>query len=159
MAVISSIIAAVGVAAGVAGTVMQMRAAKRSEAAQRRAESIREAQSNLESRREKRSVARQALIARASALSNAEAQGAMGGSGIEGGLAQIGAQGRQTGAAINQNMQLGAGMFAANRDIASANSAAAFGSGISSLGGALVNNAGTLGRIGNYFTGTSTAGA
>lgn len=159
MAAISSIVAAVGVAAGIAGTVTQMRAAKKSEAAQKRAEALREAQMNLESRREKRSVARQAMIARASAVSNAEAQGGMGGSGLEGGLAQITAQAGTVRAASDQNLQLGNGMFAANRDIASANSMAAFGSGISSLGGALVSNSETIGRIGGYMFGNPTARA
>ena len=152
MAAFSTLIAAVGVAAGIGGTIVQMQAAKKQEKAARRAENIREAQMNLESRREKRSVARQALVARAQALTSAETQGGVGGSGLAGGLAQIGSQAGQVSSAIDQNTQLGAGIFQANRDISAARSREAFGSGISSLGGALVNNSETLGRLGTYAT-------
>lgn len=153
MAAFTTIIAGIGVAAGIAGTVMQMQGQRKAAKAQERAERIRESQSNLETMREQRQARRQALIARATALSNASSQGADSGTGLQGGYGQVQGEVGNTLVASNQNRELGSAMFAANRDYARAQSQASFGSGISSLGGALVNNAGTIGRIGSYFTG------
>lgn len=150
MAAFSSIIGAIGVAAGIGGTVMQMQGARRAQKGEERAEQIRRSQMHLESQRERRNIVRQAMVARAQAVSSAESQGAMDGSGLAGGLAQVTAQGGRAVTAVNQNTDLGNQMFSANRMISSGNSMSAFGSGISSLGGALVNNSATLGRLGNY---------
>ena len=152
MVAFTTLIAAAGVAAGIAGTAMQVSGQNKANKAAKRAESIREAQMNLESARQRRDVIRKMNLARAEAVSSAETQGTSSSSGLSGGLASIGAQGGSATLAINQNQQLGAEMFAANRQAASGNSMASFGNGLSSLGGALVNNASTIGKIGTYYS-------
>lgn len=156
MAAFSTMIAAAGVGLGLAGTAVQYAGQKKAQAGAERAEKIRQAQMTIEGTRERRSIVRQAVAARAAALSNATSQGAQDSSGLSGGLAGITAQAGQAATASNQNEGLGTGMFAANRQISQGQSQASTGSGISSLGGALVQNASTIGRVGNYFTGRQT---
>lgn len=153
MAAISTIVAGIGIAAGVAGTVVQMKGAKDAQKGQERAEKLRQQQMELEAQRERRNIIRQTLQARATALSNASAQGAEGGSGLQGGYGQIQSQGGNAMIATNENQAIGQQMFSAQRQISRGNSMSATGSGISSLGGALVQNSDTIGRIGNYAFG------
>lgn len=153
MAAFSSVIAAAGIAAGAVGTGLQVVGQRKAQKGAERAERLREAQMNLETNRSNRQILRQTLAARATAISNASAQGAMEGSGLQGGLSQIQSQGTSATLASNQNREIGAGMFGANRQISQGNSLSATGSGLSSLGNGLVNNSETIGRIGNYFTG------
>ncbi len=108
---------------------------------------------NLEAMRQRRQVIRNALRARSVASVNATAQGAGSGSGLQGGFGQIGQGAGENMVGINQGTEIGAGIFSANRDSYSAQSLVAFGGGLSSFGGALIDNAPTLGRIGTYATG------
>lgn len=153
MAAFSTLIAAAGLAAGAAGTAIQVAGSRKAQKGAERAERIREAQANIENQRSNRNIIRQTIAARATALSNATGQGAQDSSGLAGGLAQISGQGGSAILANEQNMGLGAGMFAANRMISQGNSMSSFGSGLSSLGNGLVNNSETIGRLGNYAFG------
>lgn len=156
MAAFSSIIAGAGLALGAAGTAIQFAGQRQAQKGADRAEAIRRAQMEIESQRERRGIIRQAVQARAAALSNATAQGAAEGSGLSGGLSQITSQAGQASTASFQNQGLGVNMFNANRQISSGQSQASFGSGLSSLGGGLVNNSQTIGRLGNYAFGISS---
>lgn len=153
MAAISTIIAGIGVAAGLAGTAVSVGAANASAEASKSAERLREKQMNLELARQRRQAIRASLRARSEALTNATAQGAQGGSGLPGGYGQIGQQTGSNLQGISQAGEIGAGIFEANRDSASAQSLAAFGGGISSFGDAIVNNATTIGRVATYASG------
>lgn len=153
MAAFSSIIAGVGLAAGLAGTAVQYVGQKQAQKGAEKAERLREAQMNLDNQRSRRQIIRQAVSARAASLSGATAQGAQDSSGLVGGQQQITSEAGQSILSNRQNQQLGQGMFSANRQISAGNSLASAGSGISSLGGAFVQNSETIGRIGNYFTG------
>lgn len=153
MAAFSTLIGAAGAAATAVGVGAQVFGMVRAQKGEKRAEQIRKAQMDLESQRERRSVVRQANVARAAALSNATAQGAQDGSGLAGGQAQISGQAGTAISATNQNQQLGGQMFSANRMISSGNTMSSIGSGIQSLGGALVQNSQTIGRLGNYALG------
>lgn len=157
MAAFSSIIAAAGLAAGAAGSAIQFAGQRKAQAGAEKAERLREAQMNLENARSRRQIVRQALVARGQALTGATAQGAQDSSGALGGQQQITSESGQSTLAVNQNQQLGQGMFSANRQISAGNSQASFGSGLSSLGGGLVQNSEIIGRIGNYAFGTRTA--
>ncbi len=140
-------ISGIGLGANIIGGVMQTNAAKKAEAA-------REKQMNLDAARQRREVARQAIIARSVALSNATNQGASQGSGLPGGYGQItGEAGRQT-VGINQNQEIGSDIFAANRAYYTASGITGFGSGLTSIGGAIMNNAGTINRLGTYYFGS-----
>ena len=151
MAAISTIIAGIGLALGAVGTAVSVSGASQAADASKRSEKLREQQMNLESARQRRQVIRNSIRARAMSLNSATAQGASTGSGIQGGYGQIGSDTASNIQGINQGQQIGAGIFSANRDSAGAQELAAFGQGLGSLGGAVVNNAETLGRIGTYF--------
>lgn len=153
MAAISTIIAGIGLAAGLAGTAVQVAGAGAASRASARAEKLREKQMNLESARQKRQIMRSALRARASALNSATAQGATGGSGLQGGYGQIGQGAGDNLLGVNNAQEIGAGIFKANIDSAGAQSLVAFGGGLSSLGGSLIDNSSTLGNITRYLTG------
>jgi hypothetical protein len=154
MAALSTIIGAVGLGLAAAGTVTQMVASGQQAAASRRQEVLRRRQMDLESSRQRRGVVRQALRARSMALIAGSEQGASQGSGLAGGLAQIGNQATSNMQGINQANEIGVGMFQTNQQITGAQELASFGGGLSSLGGSLMGNSETLGRLGQYFTRT-----
>lgn len=171
MAVFSTIIAAVGVAASIAGTVVayqgaqkQAKAQKQALAAQQRAENIREQQMEVDATRKRRQMIREQQVARAQALQTSVNQGADSSSVLGGVYGGIGGQTGVNVLGVEQNREMGRGIFSANRDATAANirgaagaSQAAMGNAISSLGGALVSNSGTIGRIGTYMFSPRTA--
>jgi len=164
MAVFSAIMIGIGLAVSVAGMAMgyagaqkQAKAQKQAIAAQREAEQARKRQMDLEAQRKRRDQVRQMQIARAQAVNNATNQGARSSSSLQGGLAAITAQGNQNILAIDQNQIIGGQIFDANMKAsyayeraADGGSMMAMGQGISSLGGMLTRNAGTIGRIGGW---------
>lgn len=152
MAAFSSIVTGLALAATAVGTVTQVNAANQAAKASQRAERLRERQMELESNRQRRQIVRNMIRARAQALATTTAQGASGGSALGGAYGQIGQQAGENLVGVNQGQQIGAGIFQANRDIAGAEALAAFGGGISSLGGALFSNAESIGRIGQFLT-------
>lgn len=139
MAVFSSIIGAVSAIAGVVGTAVSVVGAMQQNKAAKKAEALRERQMNLEAQRERRTAIRQAQVAQATAISNAANQGGTGGSGIAGGLSQISNQMNQNITATNQNQEIGAGIFQANRQISSAQTLQSIGSGITGFGNAFAS--------------------
>lgn len=153
MAALTTIIAGIGVAAGLAGTAMQVSAASQAADASKRAERLRERQMNLESNRQRLAAIRASLRARSAALTSATAQGAASGSGLQGGYGQIGQATGENIVGVNQAQEIGAGIFTANRDSATAQSLVAFGGGLSSLGGSLIDNSATIGRVATYASG------
>lgn len=156
MAAITAIVAAVGVAASVAGTVMGVVAQNKQAGAQEKAEKLREQQMNLEAERKQRQIRREQIIARSQAVSNATAQGAGEGTGLQGAFGQISQVAGSQSVATEQNRQIGAGIFQANAEGARAGGMAATAQGINSLGGAIISNYGTFGRVGQYASGQQT---
>lgn len=172
MALISTIVAGIGIAASVAGSVVSYRAQQSQArqqraavavqaAAQERVEQNRVTQMNLDASRRKREVFRQQQLARAAALSTAAAQGAQDGSGVGGAFGGIAGQSGVNYLGISQNQEIGNNIADANRmsrgannayNLAGASGGASLGGAISSLGGAFVKNAGTIGQIGTYFS-------
>lgn len=140
-----------GVAMSAAGTKKTVSAQGDMAAASTAAENAREQQMQLEAARKQREIIRTGIIARANAVSTASSQGASYGTGLEGSLAQYTGQ---EAAGINTNQRalgLGEDIFQANRDYASAQSRAATGQGMSSLGGQLLANNVAIGKIGSLF--------
>lgn len=164
---ISAIVAGVGIAASIAGTAVaytgaqaQAKAQKQALAAQQQAEEERKKAMNLDAMRKKREQIRQMQIARSQALATTNAQGASDGSGLEGAYGGISGRVGDNTLGIQQNQEIGNNIFAANSrynaaqsDYASAGASVSMGSGLSSIGGMLMNNAGTIGKIGSYFSG------
>ncbi len=150
---LSGVAGTVGAIGGLVGTAMQYKGARDAAEASEKAEALRQTQMGLESARNRRQIIRQAVVARGDALTAATAQGASGGSGLQGGLAQIGAEANTAGVATNQNQALGNQMFTANRQLSRAQTLQSMGSGVSSLAGSLVKNQGAIGRVGAYAVG------
>lgn len=142
------LIAVVGVITSAAGTVAQIAGQSEAASASRRAEELRRKQMDLQATRERRNalreaIARQAEIESAGVAANASYGSSVAGAvgGVSGALAS-----RQQG--INVGQEIGAGIFDANAQAASGQSMSMFGSGLSSLGGTIINNAATIKRIG-----------
>ena len=149
-----------GLATQGVSAVMQADARKDATAASRRAERLREQQMQLESQRKQRELIRQEQNARDIALSRSVAQGA--GQGDQASSSLFGAYGQIQGAlgrASNteeQNLDIGAGIFSANRDLASAQGDVATWEGVGKFGQSLVSNSQMIGKIGNNLFGEST---
>jgi hypothetical protein len=113
----AAVATAVGVGASLLGGYQQLQGQRMMIKAQQRAEKLRERQMNLQAMRERREVIRNSILARSTALATTTAQGAaaQGSSALGGAYGQIGGDaGRQT-VAINQNQEIGKGIFKANR--------------------------------------------
>lgn len=139
MAALSTIIAGIGVAGSIGGTLMQYSGMKKAEEAQQR-------MADLEAKRQSREQYRQAQIARAQALSAGVSAGAQDSSSVRGGMGSATSQAAYNVQGIQNSREIG-------RQISAGNQMANMGGMISSLGGAVVNMSGTLGRIGEYVAG------
>lgn len=130
--------AAISLGSAAVGGYLQYKGQKTMIQAQQKAERLRERQMNLQAMRERREVVRNAILARATALATTTAQGASatGSSALMGAYGQIsGDRGRQT-VAINQNQEIGAGIFKANRQYFAGSKTAGLGSAVSGVGAA-----------------------
>lgn len=133
----------------------QYEARKDQTAASIRAENLREEQMRNENIRKQRELIRQQQNARAIALSRSVSQGAGQGEGASSSL--FGAYGQVQGAygrASNteeQNLDIGAGLFSANRDIAKAGGEIATYEGAGKLGSILTTNALTIAKVGTQI--------
>lgn len=160
-------IESIGLAIGIGGlatqgvsAVMQYDARKDATAASQRAERLREQQMQLETQRKQREIIRQQQNARALALSRSVGQGA--GQGEDASSSLFGAYGQIAGAAgrasntEEQNMDIGAGIFSANRDLAKAQGDIATWEGVGKFGSSLVSNSQMIGKVGNSLFGSDT---
>ena len=131
--------AAVTAVASIAGGYLQYKGQQQQTAALQKAERLRERQMNLQAQRERRDAIRQAMAARATALATATSQGASaaGSSALGGAYGQIqGEAGRQV-LAVNQNQEIGKGIFKANRAYSQGTLTSGFGSMIGNTGKAI----------------------
>lgn len=151
MAAISSIIAGVGLAASIAGTTVGYMGQAQAQRGAEKAERTREQAMNLDATRQRRRIIREQLQARSMALTNATAQGAQGGSGLQGGYGQIAGQTNTNIQGVNQQQELGAQIFSANREQVRGNSMANLGAGLKALGSDLYSSAGSIDRVGSYL--------
>jgi len=149
---LAGVLGTAGTVAGLAGTGMQVVGTIQANKEAERQAMLQKAQMNMEATRQKRQIIRQATLARSSALVNAEAQGASSSSGLAGGLSQIGAEQGSNLAGVNASQDIGNAMFDSNARAAQAATLSSIGSGVSSLGGALVKNQNELARLGVYST-------
>jgi hypothetical protein len=172
MPVISSIVAAAavaGVGLSVAGTLTNMSAAAKANAAQKQviageqaAEAQRQKAMELDARRRQLETFRNVQRSRSLALTNATNQGAQQGSGLQGGYGQIAGEGGTNLLGINQGLEVGRDLFSisgqisqAKMRLADAGQQASLGSGLSSLGGSIMNSLGTFSKISSGWGGTT----
>ena len=126
--------AAGGMLLGVVGQAFGLIGGLKTAKAEKKAEKLREQQMNLEAARKKRENIRTALISKAEVTSNAVANGAGDSSALEGGIAGIQNQANRQNVAVEQDRQIGAGIFKQNRKAAAGRSLAGIGEGIASMG-------------------------
>jgi hypothetical protein len=131
--------AAITAVASIAGGYLQYKGQQQQTAALQKAERLRERQMNLQAQRERRDAIRQAMAARATALATATSQGASaaGSSALGGAYGQITGEANRQILAINQNQEIGAGIFKANRQYSQASLTTGFGSMVAGVGGAV----------------------
>ena len=165
MGIIAAVTAIAGIGASVYGAQQSASASRNAAAAtqqqvaaQQKQEDLRKRQMELEARRRSLEITRQQQRARSLALTNATSQGGQLGSGLQGGYGQISGQANTQQLALGQNLSIGQQMFGFGQDIsnsriayANSQSQAAFGSGLSSLGGALINSLGPINRLSAGF--------
>jgi hypothetical protein len=141
-----------GIGSSLAGTAMGFIGQKKQHAAMEKAEKARERQMLLDAQRQRRQIVRESIMARSTALANATAQGAEGGSGVQGGMAQIAADAARGLTYTNQSESLGQTIFSANREASRGATLASAGSGLVSLGGMIQDSAPAFGRLTEYYS-------
>ncbi len=165
MAAFTTALAVAGIGLSAAGAYENYQGAKGQAAASKqmaelemRQEAVRKQAMELQAKRQSMEVVRNAQRARSLALTNATAQGANQGSGLVGGYGQISGQTGVNLLGISQNLSFGAQMFDLNAQIsqqkmayADAGSKMALGSGLSSLGGTLLNNLRAINSLSKGF--------
>lgn len=164
------IVGAVGLGLSVFGAIEKYQGAQKQTAAQiqevkdeQQQDKVRQQAMEVQARRQQMEAFRNQQRARALALNNATSEGAQFGSGLQGGYGQISGQTNTNLLGISQNLQSGNQMFALNQDISNQKIAYAqaggqinTGSGLSTLGGAMLSSMGTLKTLGvNSSTGGS----
>lgn len=129
-------------------------------AEQRRAEELRKQQMELDAARRRREIVRKQIAARAVAQATATAQGAgqAGSSALPGAYGGISSKTNTDILGVDQNEEIGGKLFDINGNIsnlyrqsAQYQSNEATYKGLFSLGGAMVNSAETIGKVGGYF--------
>lgn len=159
-----STIAVVGVATAAAGTVMsyqgsqkQAEAVQQQVALEQQMEQERKKQMELDAMRRKRELIRRSVAAHSYAVAQTTAQGA----GAPGSSALGGAEGGISGRTgtdelgINQNLEIGENLFGLNYNLlgtkqqyAEGQTTSSLGSGLYSLGGTILQNAGSIYKVG-----------
>jgi hypothetical protein len=141
------------------GSKQNAAAQEKALAAQQETENLRQQQMNLDAARKKREIVRASMQARSAALATTTAQGVagQGGSSLQGAYGSIAGRTGVNWLGVDQNQQIGNSIFASHQNqleaykqAASAQSTMALGAGLSSLGGAILSNAGTIGKVGTY---------
>lgn len=154
-----------GLALGTVGMVQQQKGMKKASEAQayaiaeqQKAEALRKQAMNLDASRRKREMVRNQVAAMGKAESIATNQGSQLGSALPGAYGGISGRTGVNVQGVNQNVELGQGIFDANaaasdqyRAAALAGGSAATGTGLASLGGMLLNNFQQIGQIGSWF--------
>jgi len=174
-------IMAIGTGLDLFGKVLGMGAAKKEAALNKQAAqyNMQIAQNEMKVEEQKRNAMRldasrkqienirSAQLARSMAVNNAVNQNAQFGTGLSSGLAQITGRANWNAEGIESNLEIGENIFGINKTIgdlkvakaalgpkyADAQEQAAMGQGLSSLGGSLVKNGGTIGSLGQTFFG------
>ncbi len=160
-----SLVGAIGLGISAAGSIMgytaQQKMVRAQTQASKKAENSRQQQMQLEAANQRRQSVREAIVARSMGLAAGTNAGAQYGSGVQAATGQAIAQGAQNQQVTNSSEILGSRVFSANRQYFNATqkgeAGMAFGQGLSALGGALVNNSGTIDRLGTYFGSSKTS--
>lgn len=147
-------IAAVGVGTQIYGASKAADANEQAIAAQQHSEQIKLQANAIDADRRRRQFVREGVIARASALSTTTNQGANQSSGLQGAYGQIAGRTSFGISGVDIAQATGLELFNANQDLFQAKQAgnqaamvSGIGSGLTSLGGAIVGNIGPIDRV------------
>ena len=148
-----AVIAAIGLAVSAVGVGVSVYGQMKQQEAAEKAEALRKKQMELEAARRRREIAREAMRARAESLAAATAQGAAsaGSSALGGAYGQIAGRAGLSMQAVNQNQQIGAGIFDANRELATGETWTAFGNSATNFGGQIMANAEEIHNTGKSY--------
>ena len=169
MPIVAGIIGAIGLATSAIGLFQANNAQNRATRVQsqisaqsQQVEKQRELQMHLDAMRLRREAIRQMVVTRSQALSNATLAGAGDSSGLQGGLSQESAKGRQNVLGIYTNEDIGKEIFQRNEAISQlgtqlnqAQADVQAGQGLFNLGSSILGSATTVARIGtSLFSGS-----
>lgn len=154
LAVIGMGLSALGVGTSFFGSLMGNDANQDLVSAQQKAEKLRYQQMQADAERKRRQAIRQGIIQQHQAVSNTVLQGAGESSGAYGAAGQVNQEVGWNVAGVNIAEHFGKGIYEANQqalaakgEIANAETIKSFGSGLSSLGGAMLGNMGTINSL------------
>lgn len=145
-------IAIAGLSLAAAGTAVTVSGQAQASSAQQKAEQIRKRAANLDLMRKKREAIRNAQFAAAQSQVVATNQGAQFGSVLPQAEAGIQSQLNYNEKGLSQDRDIGNRLATQNSKIAQGQGTASIGQSVASLGGQMVNNADTIGRVGTYAT-------
>lgn len=154
-----SVVGAIGLALSLGGQAISYSAQQKMIAEQtnasKKAENSREQQMRMDANHRRRQAVREGVVARSNSLAVGVSQGAQYSSGIAGAMGNATSQGLQNQQIASASEVMGGRVFAANREYFNASqrgqAGMAMGQGLSSLGGAIVNNADEINSMGQYF--------
>lgn len=150
MAMVSTIIAGIGLALGAVGLGFQFFNAKKQAKASEKAEKLREQQMKLDAMRRRREIIRQMILTNSQAKSNAATQGvSQSDSAVQGAIGQQVNTAAQNITSVNQGEAIGQGIFQANAQYAQAGVGMAWGQSFSNVGSGLVENSQMISRVGS----------
>lgn len=172
MAVLTGIIAAAGLALGAYGAYQQYQGSQDAAAANQQAIALQQQQEaerkkamELDATRRMREVVRQNVAARSMSLAATTNQGADEGSGLPGAYGGESGRSGVNATGISQNRQIGEEMFGISSQLttvqgqyASAMARSQQGAAFSNFGGSIVNNLGSITRLGNLASSAGSYG-
>ena len=142
----SGAVVAIGLGLMAAGTVTQMKAARDAAKAQKRQAALQQKRMAIENRQRRLAALKEARYGQ-SALQNMQGIMGVGSSGMSGAYSASQTQLYTNLGVFGQQLQIGHGIYQQQKKIASAESLAAMGQGMSSFGGFLYGNAGQIGGM------------
>lgn len=154
----AEVLLAIGTATAVAGTGYSVYSGQQAASQSREAEALRQRQLNIDSARRQRELARKLQLSRAVALSNSVSGGSQYGSGLQGGYGEIQQRSSEDSNYNTQSTDIGNRLFDVNARMATYQANAQAGSSVAGLGTSLMQNAGTISRIGTDLFGGSSSG-
>lgn len=151
-------VAAVGVGVMAYGAVTSNQNAHAQLDNQKEQQQLQQQQNDVNATRQQRQMIREGIVARANATAASTNQGSQLGSGLEGAISQTSAQVASNVGAVGQNLAFGQAALALKQSSTeiqgrSADSAMVgqIGSGLTSLGGGMIKNAGEIQKVGTYL--------
>lgn len=151
-------VAAVGVGVMGYSAVTSNQNAHDALANQQQQQELQQQQNQVNATRQQRQMIREGIVARSTATANSTNSGSQLGSGLEGALSQTSSQVASNVGAVGQNLAFSQSALALKQQMTSIQGASAdsamvgqLGSGLTSLGGGMIKNAGEIQKVGTFL--------